>query len=213
MNILINQPAGLGDILFCQKIAKVLISEGHTVFWPVLPSLSYISDYIKVDNLHFEGCPVIDKIIDLQNADRIYGGCVIRAKYKLAGLDHSDWADYLSFGRDQTAKMRLKEIVCPFKDYAFVNRHYGTPPDYAIKNFSFETDLPIVETQFVKGFTPFDWCGIIENASEIYTVDTSFMILMEKLKLQSKSNNVWSRVGHFTHVEGLFRQPWNLQSI
>ena len=44
---LIKQPAGIGDIFFCQKIARYMIHHGYDVIWPVLPSISWIKDYIK----------------------------------------------------------------------------------------------------------------------------------------------------------------------
>ena len=44
---LIKQPAGIGDIFFCQKIARYMMHHGYDVIWPVLPSISWIKDYIK----------------------------------------------------------------------------------------------------------------------------------------------------------------------
>ena len=44
---LIKQPAGIGDIFFCQKIARYMMYHGYDVIWPVLPSISWIKDYIK----------------------------------------------------------------------------------------------------------------------------------------------------------------------
>lgn len=206
---LIRQPAGLGDVLFCQKIAKTLISQGYTVHWPVLPQLQYIRDYIRYPGLSYES-PRCDKELCLDSADRIYPGCVIRAKYALAGIEWQDWADYLVFKRNADRENELfQKLGCGGEPYAFVNRNYGTPPNYARKNFQFSTSLRLIESGFVDNYNPFDWCKVLENAAEIYTVDTSFMILMEKLDLQSRQNKVWGRSGHFTHVEGLFKQKWD----
>ena len=44
---LIKQPAGIGDIFFCQKIARYMMHHGYQVIWPVLPSIHWIKDYIK----------------------------------------------------------------------------------------------------------------------------------------------------------------------
>ena len=44
---LIKQPGGIGDIFFCQKIARYMMHHGYDVIWPVLPSISWIKDYIK----------------------------------------------------------------------------------------------------------------------------------------------------------------------
>lgn len=138
--VLINQPAGLGDILFCQKIAKTYIDRGYEVLWPVLPQLGYVSEYLL--GISFSNGPH-DETLNLQSADSIYGGCVIRAKYKLAGIDWTDWADFLQFNRNKEKEQRLFDLVTNGKPYALLNRKYGTPPQYAIKDFSFSTDLPI----------------------------------------------------------------------
>jgi len=50
---LIRQPAGIGDIFFCQKIAKDCITKGYEVWWPVIPQFEFIKDYVKVDRLNF----------------------------------------------------------------------------------------------------------------------------------------------------------------
>lgn len=207
--VLINQPAGLGDILFCQKIAKKLVESGSDVFWPIAPQLSYINDYLDSPGITYSAGQT-DNTLNLQDADRIFGGCVIRAKYSLAGESSEDWQDYLSFNRNKDKEEELFNLLgCEKQEYAFVNRKYGTLPNYAVKNFKFHTDLPIIESEIIERFTPFDWCKVWENAKEIYTVDTSIMVIMEKLNLKSESNNVWGRLDHFTHVEGLFRQKWN----
>ena len=53
--ITIKQPAGIGDIFYCLKIAKRLLQDNKTkkVIWPVSPVYSYIKDYIKFPNLEF----------------------------------------------------------------------------------------------------------------------------------------------------------------
>ena len=52
---LIKQPSGIGDILFCQKIAKVIqqTTEYKQIIWPVAPVYSYLSEYMGDDDLHF----------------------------------------------------------------------------------------------------------------------------------------------------------------
>ena len=53
--LIVKQPAGFGDILFCQKIAKVLKQsfELDQVIWPVAPVYSYIQEYMGDDDLYF----------------------------------------------------------------------------------------------------------------------------------------------------------------
>jgi hypothetical protein len=51
---------------------------------------------------------------------------------------------------------------------------------------------------------------VIENATEIYTVDTSILMLIEKLKLKSKTNILYPR--HHEHtpkcLNKLFKTDW-----
>ena len=51
---LIRQPAGLGDILFCQKIAKRIIEKYNLdIIWPVIPQFEWISQYLSSDRITF----------------------------------------------------------------------------------------------------------------------------------------------------------------
>ena len=45
---IINQPQGLGDILYLQKIGYHYQDQGYEIYWPICDFYSsYISDYIK----------------------------------------------------------------------------------------------------------------------------------------------------------------------
>ena len=52
---IIKQPAGFGDILFCQKIAKVFQenTEYKEIIWPVDSVYSFIQEYMGDENLYF----------------------------------------------------------------------------------------------------------------------------------------------------------------
>ena len=32
---LIKQPAGIGDVFFCQKIARIMMQHGYKIIWPL----------------------------------------------------------------------------------------------------------------------------------------------------------------------------------
>jgi len=36
---LIKQPAGIGDIFFCQKIARYMAYHGYQIIWPISPDI------------------------------------------------------------------------------------------------------------------------------------------------------------------------------
>tara|TARA_S200002703_G_scaffold91620_1_gene79115 strand:+ start:4408 stop:5175 length:768 start_codon:yes stop_codon:yes gene_type:complete len=52
---IIKQPAGIGDILFCQKIAKIIQQETEykKVIWPVSEQYAYLNDYLVSDGIEF----------------------------------------------------------------------------------------------------------------------------------------------------------------
>ena len=50
---LINQPAGLGDILLCQKMAYYYIDKGYNILWPVNSRYNYLNEYIGNEKINF----------------------------------------------------------------------------------------------------------------------------------------------------------------
>ena len=63
--------------------------------------------------------------------------------------------------------------------------------------------------QFLNDITLFDWCKVIENASEIHTVETSLNYIIEKLDIKGSLNmySKWSPP-NYDHVKMLFKKPW-----
>lgn len=52
---IIKQPAGIGDIFFCQKIAQSVREETEykKVIWPVASTYSYLKDYMIAEDVEF----------------------------------------------------------------------------------------------------------------------------------------------------------------
>ncbi len=125
---LVKQPAGFGDILFCQKIAKILQknTEYKQIVWPVSPIYSYIQEYMGNDNLYFpredEDFPhknIYESnnynflqtdnclYVPLQTANYILSPCTCHGnprahghiKYNFCNIDYNDWKNYLTFER------------------------------------------------------------------------------------------------------------------
>lgn len=201
--VLINQPAGLGDILFCQKIGEHYKSKGHRVIWPVIPEYRYVGDYLK----NFE-YPVITSSFDgdyffrncgrakLKNieenkdyifhpSDKIYlGNGVLVDKYIFSGIDVTDWINYINIQRNEQRETELFNIL-GLKDneeYCLVNRWFASPP-HSQKMYNVpDTKRKIVEMNTISGFTLFDWMKVIENASEFFVTDSSLTLLVELLR-------------------------------
>jgi hypothetical protein len=221
---LIRQPAGIGDIFFTQKIAKSYISQGYTVVWPVISQFEFIKDYIKTDGLIFvnenadfphrniyrEGYSqpmTIDNLVYLpiQHFDRHYPNhSVMQAKYKMMNMDSSDWLNYFDFERNLEREQKLIDHYgVQDKEFVFVNRMYGSPPDSkpCVHMGQFENSI---EMEYLGWDNLFDWIGLLLKAKHIYTVETSILYIISKLGL--KNVTVYSRHNppSFHQVEHIF---------
>lgn len=214
MDILINQLAGIGDIIFCQKIAKTLANQGHNVFWPVSQNLNYIKDYIIFSGLGKN--PTLPCYrLDL---DKSYltdpNESVLKVKYKYCNLDWSDWRDYVSFSRNNDKERELYNKLCPGPDYVVINNFVGTPPNHIKLDIPEPINKKIVYMDILDGYNVFDWCMVLENASEIYTIDTSINYIIEFLDIKASKLECYSRFkpSNFKHIEGLWRTNWNYKT-
>ncbi len=206
-SILIDQPAGIGDIIFCQKIAHYL-SNTYKVFWPLSSDINWVSNYLD-SPIIWENHKV-DTVVNLRNS--IYyreHKSVMLSKYDLLGLDWKDWKDFVKINRKVDKEKELRGLF-PEK-YCLVNRIYGTPPNSKIKDFSVITSLPIVDLCIIPGYTLFDWMKVIEDANEIYTVDTAINYLIEILNINAEKLELFSRFDNpnFSHVKDIFLKKWN----
>jgi len=156
---LIRQPAGMGDILFCQKIARLLLNKKRVdrVIWPVIKEYDYIKDYIEYPNLTFINetedfdfkqyylteysyLYETDKVIyiPVQHADRALpyneytGNHPMYVKYELCNnIDYLDWADFVDVKRNKEREQKLIDHLGIKSDEPFVllNKYYGARPD------------------------------------------------------------------------------------
>lgn len=200
--IFIKQPAGIGDIFYCLKIAKRILQDkkAKEVFWPVEEVFNYIGDYIKYPGLTF--IPISEfnenetNVIDIQSADRLYPNLsIMSAKYHMVGLKEDDALEYFEFERNLEREDNLfkKLNLDKNEEYIFVSETYGSPPNSSRHAIPVNTTKKIIKNQYIDNVNLFDWCGILENASEVYMVDTSFMYLMEKLNCKGNKFNLYSR--------------------
>ena len=219
---LIKQHAGLGDILFCLKIARNMIQKGYYVIWPVITQYKFISDYIKIKNLYFAdeksdfpykhiyNSGIIQSMVrddfvymPLQTADVLYPDIpIMESKYRLAKLPYQGWEESIEIIRNKEKEDSLYYDIHDLKDneeYIFFNSIYGSPPhSKKLENMEkIYDDLSIynklIKLKYLDGFNPFDWIKIIEDAKEIHTADTCFICIMETLDLNATNINMYSR--------------------
>ena len=211
----IIQPAGVGDIFFTQKIAHHYINLGYQVVWPVSDVYLFLNEYMGTENLKFVSSRDhynSDLEITLDGAHFHIGKKpIMTSKYLKYGLDHNDWQDYFLFRRNTEKEKQLFELLTNNQPYIFVNKKYGSPPSYSIRdsvtNSIIDNSLPIVELDFLEDYTIFDWCLILENAEEIHTIDTSINYIFDKINLKTDKIFVYPRLGDETifHLDGLFK--------
>jgi len=207
---LIYQPLGIGDVFFCQGIGQHFVNKGYKVIWPLASHVMYLKDYINSPGVEFVDVksefykkdiyqkqyddpwnlyPMIIEedfiFLPLSNAQfRVKDSSLMYSKYELLELDFNIWRDNFNFIRNTERENNLYYNILGLKDdeqYVFLNKKFGTPPHYHEAPFNVDTDNKIVEMQFIPGDNLFDWLKVIENASMIVTVDTSYQYLMEKM--------------------------------
>tara|TARA_R110002020_G_scaffold127977_4_gene286948 strand:- start:1713 stop:2411 length:699 start_codon:yes stop_codon:yes gene_type:complete len=228
---LIRQPAGIGDILFCQKIADKMRNKNYEIWWPIHDEISWIKDHISNINFcsindnfplkqyYYQSAPVKSDegvFLPLQDADQYYTGmCMMDAKYKFIGLEYDDWSSYLKFSRNSNKEIDLiRNKLRLSGKFTLVNRKFGSPPNEQIcKHINTNNLSNVVELQSIPGVSLFDWCKVFEEAHEIHTVDTSILYILETLDITDKLY-CYSRLSPptFVNVSHLFSKDWTYVS-
>lgn len=233
---IIKQPAGLGDIIFCQKIASksILDFNCNKVIWYVNPVYEYIKDYIINDNVFFEigSCPnygynIINNekllYIPLESSDLITNHEDNRAhghiKYKFFfNTDYSDWKNYFEIKRNYDRENNLiKELGINLNNkYNLINPNFGTYPNFKRNNsISPNNDFENIYMDFLPNFNIFDWMGVIENAQEIHTMETSLYYILEKLNISdnvyiySKYTYQYGVKDNYSYMKSHCNNKWN----
>lgn len=232
---LIKQHAGLGDILYTLKIARHMLDKGYHIIWPVIREYSFLSDYIKIKNLVFidenksfpykdvyvRGVPVPPRedfiFLPLQTADRLHPNIsIIESKYALINLSHENWPDYVELTRNKEKEEDLFYRVLGLKDneeYTFVNSIYGSPPNSKeLSGINYPPTKKVVQLKYIDGYNPFDWGLVLENSKSIYTVDTCFIVIMEKLNIKTNDLHMYSRREYddfMYQIKPYFTDRWN----
>jgi hypothetical protein len=231
---LIRQSAGIGDIIFCRKIGLYYYNKGYDVIWPVIKEFSWLNDYINDNKINY--CLVNNDFLFkgvYQNLEQknifesknfifiplhvhnLLDSSVMKSKYKLVDLTYEDWNKYFNLKRNYIKEKELYFEILKLKEnekYILVNRNFASPPDILQKNFIVLNDtLKIINMNMIEGFTLFDWCKVIENAEEIYTVETSINYIIDKLDIKAKKLELFSKhyPADYHHIEGLFKTKWH----
>lgn len=206
--IIINQFFGIGDILFIEPIMRYYFQQGHKVTIPILSkyldiqrNLPYINfvdkETFDIDYEEKEFIETDDRIIIPMRWSKEYYNSLLKNtmlnKYKMVGIDLEEWRK-LTWLRHRWRENKLKEVLgikqgerfnlinCNF--YSFENRTINLNINNKLKN---------IEMKFIPPFNLLDWAGIIEEAENIYSVNTSIIFLLEVLELKAKEIHLYSR--------------------
>jgi len=210
--LLINQPAGIGDILFIQKIVKKL-SEDYEVYHPVKDSISWMTDYVdttcKQSDCQAETFDVVVNLDGLELPNMSH----MKAKYVALEINHEDFIDYIDIIRDKDKEDELFSKMIDQTPYRLVCPWYGTPETknggMLKMNIPHSEEYANVIMDIREGYTLFDWLKIIENAEEIHTTDSAIMFLIEKYKCKAKELVAYSRREDHSKVSFMFQKDWS----
>lgn len=208
MNIIINQFAGIGDILFTIPIARYFIQKGHKVTYPTIfeglenhfPDISFIKkedldiDYGSKEFIIKDDAIIIPMRWSNEVAKVGYRACML-SKYMLVNLPFGLWRS-LTWGRALKKEQYLFSEILGIKE----GEKYRLINDIYLSDSSKKVVIPVnskiknIKIKPIEGYTLLDWGKVIENAEEIYIVNSAVLVLMEILDLNCKNPHIFLRV-------------------
>lgn len=201
-NCLINQPGGLGDMLFIQPIIDNYIKQGFTVHYPIFSEYyQYVPEYIKKNNLiwydesqkDFPLKEYYGKGFEFSDENNIYipleySDVYLRnvpgniAKYFYTNTPLSDYRRNFDVSRNIEKEKLLLDLYNLKGDYIIVNENFTMVPFKRKINITSDTKIHYMDVEQDKdnNFTPFDWILALQNAKEIHSVGTSICYIVDK---------------------------------
>jgi hypothetical protein len=204
---LIYHHLGLGDTIICNGIINNYLSKIEKIF--IFCKSSYYDsveflyknnfavsiipiDDLKLHEVHIlhENIKVDDKLVlgysPLHDIQVKYNLNFDKAFYKLADIDFEKRFSDFKLVRDYEREKRLFDILNLTTDeYIFIH-------DDKYRNFNIDkkiiknSEKRIVRPEKNLTSNIFDYCYIIENASEIHVIDSCFKNLCEHLDIKTK---------------------------
>jgi len=203
-NVIINQPFGVGDLLWGVSIAHNFVEQGKGVIWAcdpwIAPMAKHFPRFTLIDrnllsiNVNDRNDVVKNgtRIIPLRFTDSLcqlpYTYCM-KSKYIYVGLNWRDWKDKFHCIRDEAAEKKLYYEVCGLSDgeqYNFVCDLFASNGKYRIPiTEDCDNGLRSVRLSVIPGYTLIDWLMVMERATNIYAVSSSNIYLFELFDMQA----------------------------
>lgn len=209
MNGLILQYFGIGDVIFSQAAIQAVRAQRYweRVYWPVRPEwieglkraypdihwLDHTTCHVNYTKknfgtqemtLDYGGFEIVDSI-PLRYADSILGltytDCM-KAKYSLFNLNWKQWKDGSMFKRDTLSELSLMAYlhIEPGEKFVLVNEYFRQDASGKIE-LTPALGMRVVQMRQLRHYSIFDWARVIEAATEIHTVSTSIIYILELL--------------------------------
>lgn len=199
----INQPWGLGDIIFSMTAIRSLQDK---VLWPVLPAyvdglnkaypdIIFINlELLKINFAEKNRYNIIDMdIIPLRFNDIPVTDCM-KNKYSYFNLDWKDWKTNAMYKRDKFKEIDLFKLLDlkPGEEYNLISETFQCDFNGS-KRITVDNRLKNVYVRSIPGYSLFDWSTVFEEASNIYVVSSSNIYILELLKLKAKEIKIYTR--------------------
>jgi len=203
MKYFINQFQGIGDILFCEPIARHYYNNGENeIYWVILDEFLWLKEYIEYinfipksqSNFNFENSKMGFNgeffLLPLRFANPLYRNlqlhdysdqyhCMLD-KYRLLGLNINLWKT-LKLKRNLEKENNLIKELNIKNEYNLINNNWSD----GILNIEENNGLENIYMRYIKGYTLVDWLSVIENSTNIYTASTSIVYLLETCKFKN----------------------------
>jgi hypothetical protein len=203
---------GIGDIIFSQTAVRDY-ADGRKILWPAMPhfveglnraypDITFI-DY-NLLNINYENRDRIVRdnmeIIPLRFSDSIckvpYHHCM-KSKYWFFGKKWEQWKEKAMWQRDTARESLLYRDVIGDNDtpYRLINDYFGSEKNKMRTNINLTPKEGIrdIHMSHLEGFSLFDWAMLLQNATEIHTVSTSIIYILELLDLKAKNIDIYIR--------------------
>jgi hypothetical protein len=224
MKYVINQFQGLGDILFCEPIARHFYQNGENeIIWPILGEFLWLTEYFPyikfVDwkQYHFPyestyygqvsenefhvplrfANPIVRNLHPHDYSDQFH---TMVDKYRMVNLPIDLWKT-MTWTRNLEREDSLFNLCIRESKYILVNNMWSDGVlDIQLNN---PDNYQIIYMNKIPGYSMLDWAKIIENADQIYTVSTSNLFLIETLSLKASDVYIYPRLPRENNFDGI----------
>lgn len=220
-----------GDIIFAQGIAHHFLNQGSTVVWPVrdayfdginraYPKINWVPDSLcrpelfdikeKIDIGGIEVAPIrwSDTYMKVPYRE------VMKAKYAMYDLPWGSWRMHGAWRRNFEKELELFHSIglSQGESYNLVNTQFGSSIEQNISIPLPDNGNKNVEMKIVSGYSIFDWTKVIMEATEIHSVSTSLLYMLEVMSLTQPIHLYVRRPNEtdFSFVEFLFTKNYIL---